>query len=88
MKEFEQKMNEINEKINAIDMKLEELDERKRQREESVNIGMISVLDGMVHIELLMDKDLFEEEDMEELKEVANKLQNILLKIQDKMEGK
>lgn len=88
MKEFEQKMNEINEKINAIDMKLEELDERKRQREESVNIGMISVLDGMVHIELLMDKDLFEEEDMEELKDVANKLQNILLKIQDKMEGK
>lgn len=88
MKEFEQKMNELNEKINAIDMKLEELDERKRQREESVNIGMISVLDGMVHIELLMDKDLFEEEDMEELKEVANKLQNILLKIQDKMEGK
>ena len=88
MKEFEQKMNEINEKINAIDMKLEELDERKRQREESVNIGMISVLDGMVHIELLMDKDLFEEENMEELKEVANKLQNILLKIQDKMEGK
>lgn len=88
MKEFEQKMNELNEKINAIDMKLEELDERKRQREESVNIGMISVLDGMVHIELLMDKDLFEEEDIEELKEVANKLQNILLKIQDKMEGK
>lgn len=88
MKEFEQKMNELNEKINAIDMKLEELDERKRQREESVNIGMISVLDGMVHIELLMDKDLFEEEDMEELKDVANKLQNILLKIQDKMEGK
>ena len=88
MKEFEQKMNEINEKINAIDMKLEELDERKRQREESVNIGMISVLDGMVHIELLMDKDLFEEEDMEGLKDIANKLQNMLLKIQDKMEGK
>ena len=88
MKEFEQKMNELNEKINAIDMKLEELDERKRKREESVNIGMISVLDGMVHIELLMDKDLFEEEDMKELKDVANKLQNMLLKIQDKMEDK
>lgn len=88
MKEFELKMNELNVKINEIDMKLEELDERKRQREESVNIGMISVLDGMVHIELLIDKDLFEEEDTKELKEVANKLQNILLKIQDKMEDK
>ena len=88
MKEFEQKMNEINEKINAIDMKLEGLDERRRQREERTDIGVISILEGTVYLEIMINKDLFEEEDIEELGEVANKLQNILLKIQDKMEDK
>ena len=86
MNELEKKMQELTNKIHAIDNKLEQLDERKKQREEKTDIGVISVLEGMVHVELMLDKDLFEEEDMEELKDVANKLQKILLKIQDKME--
>ena len=86
MNELEKKMQELSDKIHAIDDRLEQLDERKKQREDRADIGVISILEGMVHVELMLDKDLFEEEDMEELKDVANKLQKILLKIQDRME--
>ena len=81
--ENEKKIIEINEKIAEIDRKLEELN--ARAIESKSPIGMISLINGYVNIELLLDEKLFDEEKMNKLQDIANQLQELLLEVQKEL---
>lgn len=82
--EYENKIKEIDEKIKEIDEKLEGLEKKKKEDKEP--IGMISLINGYVNIELLIDEKLFDEEKMNKLQDIANQLQELLLEIQKGVE--
>lgn len=80
--ENENKIIEIDKKIAEIDRKLEKLN----KKEDKEPIGMISLINGYVNIELLIDEKLFDEEKMNKLMDIANQLQELLLEIQKGVE--
>ena len=80
--EFKNKIIEIDKKIAEIDRKLEKLN----KKEDKEPIGMISLINGYVNIELLIDEKLFDEEKMNKLMDIANQLQELLLEIQKGVE--
>ena len=79
--ENEKKIIEINEKIAEIDRKLEKLN----KKEDKEPIGMISLINGYVNIELLLDEKLFDEEKMNKLQDIASQLQELLLEVQKEL---
>lgn len=79
--ENEKKIIEINEKIAEIDRKLEKLN----KKEDKEPIGMISLINGYVNIELLLDEKLFDEEKMKKLQDIANQLQDLMLEVQKEL---
>lgn len=80
--ETENKIIEIDKKIAEIDRKLEKLN----KKEDKEPIGMISLIDGYINIELLLEEELFDEEKMNKLQDIANQLQELLLEIQKGVE--
>ena len=80
--ENENKIIEIDKKIAEIDRKLEKLN----KKEDKEPIGMISLINGYVNIELLIDEKLFDEEKMNKLMDIANQLQELLLEVQKGVE--
>ena len=82
--ENENKIIEIDKKIAEIDRKLEKLN----KKEDKEPIGMISLINGYVNIELLLDEKLFDEEKMNKLMDIANQLQELLLGVQKEVEDK
>ncbi len=87
MENLEKSIQEINKKINAIDGELEILKQRKEENKDKVELGIISILnDGNLHLELLMDKKWFDEQNMKDLSEAVGDIQKVLLKVQEKIE--
>ena len=84
--ETENKIIEIDKKIAEIDKKLEKLNVKEKEDKEP--IGLISLIDGYINIELLLEEKLFDEERMNKLQDIANKLQELLLEIQKETEDK
>ena len=82
--EFKNKIMEIDEKIAEIDKKLEKLNANKKEDKEP--IGLISLINGYVNIELLIDEKLFDEEKMNKLQDIANQLQDLMLEVQKGVE--
>ena len=76
--EFKNKIMEIDEKIAEIDKKLEKLN----KKEDKEPIGLISLINGYINIELLIDEKLFDEEKMNKLQDIANQLQDLMLEVQ------
>ena len=58
------KMNELENKIKELDKKIADVKLREEEREESIPFGLISIVDDNLKLELLMNQDLFEEEDI------------------------
>ena len=86
MENLEKSIQEINKKINAIDGELEILKQRKEENKDKVELGIISILnDGDLHLELLMDKKWFDEQDIKDLSEAVGDIQKVLLKVQEKI---
>ena len=52
------------------------------EREEEVPFGLFSIINNVVKLELLMDVDLFKEEDLKKLEGIANDMQLLLIEIQ------
>ena len=87
MENLEKSIQEINKKINAIDGELEILKQRKEESKDKIELGIISLLnDGNLHLELLMDKKWFDEQNMKDLSEAVGDIQKVLLKVQEKIE--
>ena len=86
--EFENKIMKIDEKIAEIDKKLEKLNANANAKEDKTPIGMISLINGYVNIELLLEEELFDEEEMNKLQDIANQLQELMLEVQKGVENK
>lgn len=87
MENLEKSIQEINKKISAIDGELEILKQRKEESKDKIELGIISLLnDGNLHLELLMDKKWFDEQNMKDLSEAVGDIQKVLLKVQEKIE--
>ena len=84
--EIENKIMKIDEKIAEIDKKLEKLN--TNAKEDKTPIGMISLINGYVNIELLLEEELFDEEKMNKLQDIANQLQELMLEVQKGVEDK
>ena len=84
--EIENKIMKIDEKIAEIDKKLEKLN--ANTKEDKTPIGMISLINGYVNIELLLEEELFDEEKMNKLQDIANQLQELMLEVQKGVEDK
>lgn len=84
--EIENKIMKIDEKIAEIDKKLEKLN--ANAKEDKTPIGMISLINGYVNIELLLEEELFDEEKMNKLQDIANQLQELMLEVQKGVEDK
>ena len=86
--EIENKIMKIDEKIAEIDKKLEKLNANANAKEDKTPIGMISLINGYVNIELLLEEELFDEEKMNKLQDIANQLQELMLEVQKGVEDK
>lgn len=84
--ETENKIIEIDKKIAEIDKKLEKLNVKEKENKEP--IGLISLIDGYINIELLLEEELFDEEKMNKLQNIANQLQELMLEVQKGVEDK
>jgi predicted transcriptional regulator len=78
---FEKKINEIEDKIEKINKNMKEAENRKKIKSNSLDIGIISIIDNRLKIELLLNQDDFSKEHLEKLKNIANDLQDLLLEI-------
>ena len=83
MENLQKQIDEITKKINAIDVKMEDLEQRKQA--DKVDLGVISITNGKVTLELLLDEKLFDDKDMERLQGVAEELQLLLIDIEKKI---
>ena len=81
------KMNELENKIKELDKKIADVKLREEEREESIPFGLISIVDDNLKLELLMNQDLFEEEDLKELEDILNNLQKLVIKISQRGEN-
>lgn len=88
MNELEKKIQDLANQIKVIDQKVERIEQNKKERESEIPLGMISIVDGNIKMELLLDEELFNEEDMKELEKIAVDMQNLILKIQERIENK
>lgn len=87
MENLEKLIQEIDKRINVIDGELEILKQRKEESKDKIELGIISLLnDGNLHLELLMDKKWFDEQNMKDLSEAVGDIQKVLLKVQEKIE--
>ena len=84
--EIENKIMKIDEKIAEIDKKLEKLN--ANAKEDKTPIGMISLINGYVNIELLLEEELFDKEKMNKLQDIVNQLQELMLEVQKGVEDK
>lgn len=84
--EIENKIMKLDEKITEIDRKLEKLN--TKEKEDKSPIGLISLIDGYINIELLLEEELFDEEKINKLQEIANQLQELMLEVQKGVEDK
>ena len=84
--DLNKQIQDITNKINAIDKKLEEIETNKKERENETPLGLISIVDGNIKLELLLDENLFDEENIKELERIATDIQKLVLQIQDKID--
>lgn len=83
--DLKKQIKEINDKIEELDKKIEETEKNRKEREEETKLGLISIRNGYIHLELLLDNELFNEKQLEQLKDIANKLQLVMLEVQEKI---
>ena len=88
MEDLNKELEQITEEIENIDKGLDEIAKRKAEREEEIPFGLFSIVNNVVKIELLMEADLFKEEELKKLEEMANSMQEILIAIQKREENK
>ena len=88
MEKYNEQLARINEQIEKLNKELDEIQENLIENvdENKLDIGLISIVEGNLKLELLMDSELFNEEDINELTEIANNLQLLIMKIAERVE--
>ena len=78
MENLQRQIDEILARVNAIDNK-------KENKQDKVELGLISITNGKIMIELLLDEKLFNDNDLERLQKIAEDLQLLMLDIENKI---
>ena len=78
MENLQRQIDEILARVNAIDSKIE-------NKQDKAELGLISITNGKIMIELLLDEKLFDDNDMERLQKIAEDLQLLMLDIEKKI---
>ena len=78
MENLQRQIDEILARVDAIDNKIE-------GKQDKTELGLISITNGKIMIELLLDEKLFDDNDLERLKKIAEDLQLLMLDIETKI---
>ena len=74
-------MENLDKEIKEVEAKLEELKQKREERKNQLNIGIISITDDRLKLELLLNAEDFSEEHIERLTKITNELQELLLDV-------
>lgn len=78
MENLQRQIDEILARVDAIDNKIE-------SKQDKAELGLISITNGKIMIELLLDEKLFNDNDLERLQKIAEDLQLLMLDIEKKI---
>lgn len=78
MENLQRQIDEILARVNEINNKIE-------NEQDKVELGLISMTNGKIMIELLLDEKLFNDDDLEKLQKIAEDLQLLMLDIEKKI---
>ena len=78
MENLQRQIDEILARVNAIDNKIE-------GKQDKAELGLISITNGKIMIELLLDEKLFNDNDLERLQKIAEDLQLLMLDVEKKI---
>ena len=78
MENLQRQIDEILARVDAIDNKIE-------NKQDKTELGLISITNGKIMIELLLDEKLFNDNDLERLQKIAEDLQLLMLDIEKKI---
>lgn len=86
MEDFNKKMKEIEKEIKEIDEQLNILSEMAQENivGGEIPFGLFSIKDNRVKLELLLEATLFDEGDLKKLEQMAQEMQDLLIKIYNK----
>lgn len=82
MENLQRQIDEIVKRVGEIDNKMSDLKQRK---EDKVELGLISITNGKITLELLLDEKLFDDNDIDRLQRIAEDLQSLMLDIEKKI---
>ena len=74
-------MENFDKEIQEIEEQLEELKRKREERKNQIDIGVESIIDDRLKLELLLNADDFSEEHIERLTKITNELQELLLDV-------
>ena len=74
-------MGNLDKEIQEIEEQLEELKRKREERKNQIDIGVVSIIDDRLKLELLLNADDFSEEHIEKLTKITNELQELLLDV-------
>lgn len=86
MEKYNEQLTKINKQIEELNKELDAIQANLIENQNKQDLGLISIVDDALKIELLIDKDLFNEEDINELTEIANNLQLLIMKVAERVE--
>ena len=86
MEKYNNQLEKINKQIEELNKELDAIQANLVENANKQDLGLISIVDDTLKIELLIDKDLFNEEDINELTEIANQLQLLIIKVAERVE--
>lgn len=88
MEDLNKELEQITEEINAIDKRLDKILQEQINENEETPFGLFSIVDNNVKLELFIDENLFEEEELKKLEEIANIMQEVLISIHQREKNK
>ena len=79
-------MNNYNQKLEKIIAQMTEMNETLENMEKEIldnenYLGLITLVEDRLNLQLFLNEELFNEEDMEELKDIVNQLQELIVKV-------
>ena len=77
---YEKELKDLLEKVSDLENRLKEI-----QREDDVQIGVIKLVGGKLQLDLYLNKELFDDNKMKRLENIANEMQQLLLDIEKEL---
>ena len=78
---YEKELKDLLEKVSDLENRI-----KKLQKEDDIQIGVMKLVDGKLQLDLYLDKELFDDDKMKRLENIANEMQQLLLDIEKELE--